>query len=139
VIPYEELEHTADLAIRAYGSTREQLFENAALGMFSLLWDVDPDLAAPASVRVSLSDDDGDCLLRRWLSELLYHHESDGIAFSRFSVSLPAGDGLRGQAWGLSVDDLGESIQSDIKAVTYHGLRITRVEGRYQAEIIFDV
>ena len=31
---YENLEHTADLKIRAFGKTKEEVFSNMALGMF---------------------------------------------------------------------------------------------------------
>ena len=34
---YEEIEHTADLAIKAYGRDMKELFANAAYGMFSAM------------------------------------------------------------------------------------------------------
>ncbi|HVG36893.1 MAG TPA: archease, partial [Thermoplasmata archaeon] len=37
---YEEIEHTADVGIRAYGATLNELFANAAEGMFSLVADL---------------------------------------------------------------------------------------------------
>ena len=38
---YEEIEHTADVGIRAYGRDLDELFVNAAEGMFSLIADLD--------------------------------------------------------------------------------------------------
>ena len=34
------MDHTADVGIRAYGASLEELFENAAAGMFSLITDL---------------------------------------------------------------------------------------------------
>jgi SHS2 domain-containing protein len=36
-LPYEILEHTADIGLRAWGETREALFENCALGLADIL------------------------------------------------------------------------------------------------------
>ena len=37
---YETIPHSADAAIVAYGATRHELFENAAYGMFDLMYDL---------------------------------------------------------------------------------------------------
>jgi hypothetical protein len=37
---FENLEHTADLAIRAYGATLPEVFANAAYGMFAQMADL---------------------------------------------------------------------------------------------------
>ena len=40
-MPYTVLSHTADTGIVAYGGTLYELFENAAYGMFDLMYDLE--------------------------------------------------------------------------------------------------
>src|SRR5256885_13017328 len=77
-VRYEEIEHTADVGIRAYGSTLNELFANAAEGMFSLIADLD-SVKPVGAVEVLLAAEDVETLLLRWLSELLYIHETQHL------------------------------------------------------------
>ncbi|MGH9785587.1 MAG: archease, partial [Terriglobia bacterium] len=51
--PYEILEHTADVGLKAYGRTLPELFVNAAVGMIALA--LEP-LVAPVSSGVEGSE-----------------------------------------------------------------------------------
>ncbi len=131
---YTVLDHTADLALRVRGRSLEELFANAALGMFAQMVDV---ALVPLTVRreIALEADDGEALLVAWLSELLYLREIHGEAYSRFSVHLPSPGRLEGVAEGGPWSQFSRPV----KAVTYHGLRIERAAGEYAARIVFDV
>ena len=65
---FEPIEHTADLAFRAFGATLEELFENAAFGMFSIVCEIDEALPLPIHRKVCLSATDSVRLLRLWLA-----------------------------------------------------------------------
>jgi len=65
------VEHTADLGLRAWGPAEKDVFEQAAVGMFSLICDpytVDPALHVDLEVEAPMHD----LLLVEWLNELLY-------------------------------------------------------------------
>src|SRR5438093_1030865 len=97
-VRYEEIEHTADVGIRAYGSTLDDLFANAAEGMFSLVADLG-SVKAVGEIEVRLEAEDLPTLLLRWLSELLYIHETQRLLFASFEVHVD-GTSLRGCARG---------------------------------------
>src|SRR3990170_3498525 len=83
---FDILDHTADAAIRAYGQSAEELFENAAQGMFALMFDPGE---VPKSERrtFSLQAESAEDLLVSWLRELLFFFETEHIAFGEFHVS----------------------------------------------------
>ena len=131
---FEELSHTADLSIRVRGVSLADLFVVAARGMFSLM--VDPKTIAPRVARpVSVEALDWEMLLVEWLNELLFLYEQEGMLFSRFTVKSLQRTSLSAVVWGVSA----EPTRSEIKAATYHGLRIVRERGWWRADVVFDV
>src|SRR5438128_1015791 len=134
-VRYEEIEHTADVGIRAYGSTLNELFANAAEGMFSLIADLD-SVKEVGEIEVRLEADDIPTLLLRWLSELLYLHETQRLLFTSFDVQVD-GTSLRGRARGEAIDKTRHELKLVIKAVTRHRLTVDPQKGI--AEVIFDI
>lgn len=136
--PFETIEHTADIGIRSFGATREEAFENAAAGMFSLIG----DLAAVNPVdeySIMVEADDIETLLVEWLNELLYLYDSSSVLLSRFTVEELGETQMRGTAFGETLDAARHHPETDIKAVTYHMLRLRRLNGSWSAEVVFDV
>jgi SHS2 domain-containing protein len=137
---FEEIEHTADAAIRVWGEDYATLFANAAYGLASLL-------AAPASVTpsaervIEVDGIDLETLLVAWLSELLYLDERDGLVFVAFEFETLTKTELRCRVHGGSPSERRQSI----KAVTFSELAIESVsqmpggEPGYQTKIVFDV
>ncbi len=131
---YEEIEHTADVGIRAYGKTASELFAAAAEGLFSLI--ADPAKVEPkGEVEIRLAAEDLPQLLVAWLSELLFLHETQHLLFSKFEVHI-RGASLRAHAWGETIDKRKHELKLAIKAVTYHRLSVDVKKG--VAEVIFD-
>ena len=132
---YEELDHTADAGIRAYGATLEDLFENAAAGLFSLITDLEK-VRAVGEVKVRVQADDLGSLMVNWLSELLFLHETQRLLLCEFDVAL---DGLTlgAHARGERIDKRRHTLNLVVKAVTYHGLKVDPTKG--VAEVIFDI
>ena len=132
---YEEIEHTADVGIRAYGRTASAIFASAAGGMFSLI--ADPAKVKPTGeVEIRLKADDLPGLLVAWLSDLLFLHETQHLLFSRFEVHV-RGRSLRARVWGEAIDRRRHELRLAVKAVTYHRLSVDLTQG--VAEVIFDV
>jgi SHS2 domain-containing protein len=131
---YEEVEHTADAAIRAFGRGLPELFANAAYGMFDLLADMEK-LHPTIEREVSLEASDLETLLVDWLGELLYLREAHDEVYKEFEISTLSPPELRAVAKG------GKRFvpRMDIKAVTYHDLKIEKTEEGYVTTIVFDV
>jgi SHS2 domain-containing protein len=128
---YRILPHTADGKFRAFGRTLEEAFGNAALAMASLMWDwarVEPKIEQ----NVRLAARDREQLLVKFLGEALYLLDT-----RRFLLSCVDGLSIRGTAdgWSLEAVFRGDTasdryeIHGDVKAVTYHDMRIEEGDG----------
>ncbi len=131
---YEEIEHTADVGIRAYGKGASAIFASAAEGMFSLIADL-TKVRSTGEVEIRLSADDLPRLLVAWLSELLFLHETQHLLLAKFEVHI-RGTSLRAKAWGERIDKRRHELKLALKAVTYHRLSVDVAKG--VAEVIFD-
>jgi SHS2 domain-containing protein len=131
---FEEVEHTADIAIRVWGRDLAELFANAACGMAC-------QLANPSEVgqtmeqQIELEAYDAETLLVAWLGELLYLGERDGCVFTDFDMLEITPARLRAVAWG----GLLQEHRRHIKAVTFSDLEIVRTDEGYETTIVFDV
>lgn len=135
---YQELEHTADWAVRVWGESAAALFEHAAEAMFELQG---ADLAAGAPVTTTLDclAPDLEALLVAWLSELLFHSETGDVAYTRFSVEITGKDAAEGfNLAALASGYTGRGPLSHVKAVTYYGLSVKQTEAGWEATITFD-
>ena len=132
---FEEIEHTADLAIRAYGRDMRELFANAAHGMFALM--VEPSLLEePICEReVSLEATDYEGLLVDWLNELIYLHEVEGETYSQFAIETLSPAKLKAHVIGGPT----RSKTKAIKAATFHDLAIEETANGLVATVVFDV
>ena len=131
---YEEIEHTADLAMRAYGRDLKELFANAAYGMFDLM--AEPASDEPLRRReVALEGSDYEALLVDWLNELIYLHEVEGETYTQFTIQDLSPTALRASVEGRPT---GRKTKA-IKAATFHDLSIREMEGGYEATIVLDV
>ena len=131
---FEEIEHTADLAIRAYGWDMKELFANAAHGMFALM--AEPSLEEPARKReVSLEAMDYEGLLVDWLNELIYLHEVENETYSQFTIETLSSTELKARVTGGPTKCKTKAI----KAATFHELAIEETANGLVATIVFDV
>ena len=58
--------------------------------------------------------------------------------FSRFTVRVTE-QGLQGKAWGEPLDRSRHELSHEVKAITYHGLRVEKQDGKWLAEVIVDI
>ena len=84
---YELIDHTADVAIKAYGKTLSEAFENAAKGMFDIITN-NSDIESIGQYNIELETDNLEQLLVDWLSELLFLNSANNIVFGFFKVDL---------------------------------------------------
>lgn len=131
---FEEIEHTADVGIRAHGKTASELFAAEAEGLFSLIADLST-VKPVGEVEVHLQADGLKDLMVRWLSELLFIHETQGLLLCAFEVQVHR-TSLDARCRGERIDKGRHELKLAIKAVTYHRLRVDPKAG--VAEVIFD-
>lgn len=132
---YEILEHKADLKIRAFGNTKEELFQNALLGMME---NMKPEIDFGVKVKreIKIKSADFPTLLVDFLSEALYLSQTKKESYNAVSFEKFSETEIEGELRGDGVLRFGE----DIKAVTYHNLEIDQKEdGKWESVVLFDI
>jgi SHS2 domain-containing protein len=136
---HETFEHTADLGLRVRAADLDTLFAEAAEALTSALVE-DPATVEPRrEVAIRVEGTDRAYLLFDWLKDLLYHFDADHLLFRRFAVKV-RDDGLDATAWGEPYDPERHPLSHEVKAITYHGLRVEQErDGTWLAEVIVDI
>lgn len=135
---WEPIDHTADAGIRVFGRSLEELFRNAARGMFAIIADAE-NITPKTEHLVSLRADGLEELLVAWLSELNHRFNASYELFSEFDIDEVDETHLVARARGERLDPGRHTIHTEIKAVTWHELSVRRTTDGYQANIIFDL
>lgn len=150
--PYEILEHTADIGVRAQAKTLPQLFINMAEGMFSILTGgktqnkagmnflVYKKIKAPYLKRKIVCEaPDLETLLIFWLSELLYFYNTEEILFQDFDIQELTEKKIQSTVYGPNIHDVAEP-KIEIKAVTFHQASVKQDKKKeWEATVIFDI
>jgi SHS2 domain-containing protein len=135
---YELFEHTADLGLRVRAADLPALFAEAGRALFAAIVE-DPDtVRSQQTIEIRLRPDETELLLFDWLRELLYHFDVQHVVFGRFQVSIDE-NGLVGRAEGEPFDRERHIPLHEVKAITYHGLRVEREPDGWLAEVIVDI
>lgn len=135
---YKLIEHTADLGIKVWGADLKELFINAASAMYELIADIN-SVKGVVSIEVEADAQDRDQLLKNWLSELLYYFHVKDILFNGFLIEELGDKKIISVAKGEKIDRRRHNLKREIKAVTFHNLKIEEENRRLTTEIIFDV
>jgi len=135
---YETFDHTADLGLRVRASDLNTLFAEAAQALFAAIVDDLTTVNSDHELKVELTGADPEYLLFDWLKELLYCFDVQHLLFSRFTVNV-TNDGLIGAAWGEPLDRARHALAHEVKAITYHGLKVEKTADGWLAEVIVDI
>lgn len=131
---FKPIEHPSDVGIIAYGKTPQELFENAAYGMFSLMADLDK-VSPKKKVGIKVEAQDRESLLINWLNELIFNEDAHKMLFKEFKINKLTDTRLEAEVRGEKIDLNIHDVHRPIKAATYNQLQI----GPNQAKIVFDV
>ena len=132
---YEQIPHTADLAARIYGKTLEDLFSNAAFAMFDMMASVGTGRQVEVKVEVEGPDREG--LLISFLNELLYVSYIKNASFETFRFKEFTEKKISATAEGKQRG--AQRPEHEIKAATYHDVKIVKTAEGYETTIVFDI
>lgn len=134
--PFEVLEHTADIGLLARGRTLEGLFENAIRGLIEIVGAGAPEGKDEESLNVEFDESDPGAALVGVLNEVIYLLDRYQARIA--SVKVERDGALIGArvVWGPSSDPPDGT---ELKAATYHQLKVQKVDGGYEATVYFDV
>jgi len=130
---FEFLEHTADIKFRAYGSSIEKAFENAALALKQVI--NEKKVKAKTSKKIRIKAKDLQSLLYHFLEEFLFLFDSENFLVSKVKVKLK-GFELEAEAYGEEGEFINEG---GVKAITYNEMEIGKKKNINYVQVVIDV
>ena len=131
--PYTIIDHEADIGFEVQAHTREELFQNAASALFSVI--VEQAEEQPDTRRYFETGTEDDSLIV-FLNELLYLWESE--KFIPLSLNISISDSVTMEILG-TILKREDRILGTIKAVTYHRFSLIEQDGVFKATFIADM
>lgn len=135
---YRILEHPADVGIEAHGKSLREAFEYAALGLMSII--VDPTGIDPVEQRLlAITGTDPENLLVKWLSEILYLYDGQEFVLSDVTVERISPTHIEAFVTGDIIDSGRHQFRTDVKAVTYHQLKVEERDDGFMVRVFLDI
>ncbi len=144
---FKLIDHPSDIGIKLQAESLEEIFEQSAWGMFSIMCNikkVNPSLKRVVSIKES-DISNVEELLIVWLERLLYIYEVKKMLFCKFKVKNLKLEGrkasISAEIFGERIDVLRHELFVSIKAPTYHMLELFKDSntGIWTCQVIFDV
>ena len=135
---YRLLEHTADMGIEVWAATLDALFVCAARGLLEILFGRPCPVEARQQLKIELQAADWEELLVAWLGEILFLVEQRGFCPAVFHIEDLVGHRLTASLVGENQRE-GLSPLREVKAVTYHRLRVQKQGGGWLARVYLDL
>jgi SHS2 domain-containing protein len=136
--PFEILEHPSDLGIEAHGSSMQELFQNAAHGFMSVV--AGTSKIEPRQNRtIELQALDRENLMVRWLTEILYLYDAEKFLTADVKFETLTDTLLKANILGEPYDVSKHELKLDVKAITYHQLKVEDHDGDWIARVFVDI
>lgn len=135
---YEYLDHTADIAIRAWGESLPAVLSAMTEGLLDLVYEGRP-VAAREERRVSAGGETCDERIVNYFNELLFQIEAERWLPRGVKDIVLVRDRVEALLAGEPFDPARHALAGEIKAATYHGFSLRRAEGRWELQMVFDV
>ncbi len=135
---FEFFEHTADVGLRVWGHTREELLTCAAQGLVALIAE-ESVFAERETRRVALRAASVEALLRAWLTQLLAWFDADGFLPAAYALRSPDETTLEGEVRGERFDPARHAAGVEAKGVTRLQFHVEQRDGMWHAQLIVDV
>ncbi len=132
---YALIDHTADMMVKAFGSTLEECFANAGFALFNETVDLS-GIGESVATEFEVEGIDDEDMLFSFLSELLFIEDCENLILKEIEVSID-GNKVHCRGRGERLDRSKHRIRSEVKAVTYHMMEVERETP--SVTVVFDV
>lgn len=141
-MPYEYLDHEADIGLEVRGASLEEALRDGVLGLLALL--VDPETVEPREVvPVEASGEDPGSLFVALLNAVLAAVDVHRMFFRDFELTrLEQVDNqwvAEGRLYGEPIDLGRHAVEIEVKAATYGGLLAERTESGWRLRCVLDL
>lgn len=135
---YKLIAHTADFGIEVKAKSIPDIYVNSAKALFDLIVGVE-NIEPVLEQEILVEGIDEVDLLIRWLNELIYLFSVKNLLFSNFKIKFLGKKELKCLAKGEEFKKGKHEIKVEIKAATYHNIKIEKKGDFFYTKIIFDV
>ena len=135
-MPFRFLEHTADLRAECRGADFAGLLCAAAEALTSVAFTALREETGRVC-GVALDAETAEEMVVRWLQELIFLVEAEKFAPVRFVFECASPESVRGRIEGYAYSE--DERSDEVKAATYHGMRVERGAEGWRAEVVFDL
>jgi len=126
------------MGIAAEGDSCAELFRQAALGLLQIITTCD-DLQPLQELLIEVRGEDREELLVNWLGELLYLLESRQFLPALISIKEISEQRLLADVRGETLDPERHALEREVKAVTFHQLRVEETADGWRAQVYVDL
>jgi SHS2 domain-containing protein len=135
---FREFDHTGDAGIELEARSRGELFAHGAIALARLM--VEPrGVRALETRRVEARADSDADLMHDLLAAALNLFLADAFIWRDARVIEARADLIALELVGENFDARRHHLLTEIKAVTYHELKVEHVGARWSARIVFDI
>lgn len=135
---YRLIDHTADFGLEITGTDPAALFEQAARAVFDLICDTSR-LKGSHRQAIEIRGDDWADLMINWLRELLYCWNGEERLVAGVDIESIGPNFLRAKVASDDYHPGQHEIRNEIKAVTYHQIRVEPTADGWMARVILDI
>lgn len=137
---FEFLDLGGDAGIRVTGRCAEEVFTQSALAVYSLMVD-SSTVSAIEVVDIRVQSHSLDDLLVAWLNELIFLRDARDFIASKVEITML--DCFEFKVEAVLAGEVFDAARHKggllIKAATYHNLRLEKTDGKWMAEVMFDI
>lgn len=134
---YEYLEHTADIKIRAYGSSLEEAFKNSAYALTDVVTD-HKKVKKKIKKQINVESENQEALLYDFLEQFIILLDSEGFLLAEIKD-------LKINNLKLTAKIIGDNkpqnyeTKTYVKAITYQEMFIKKEKDKYTIQFIPDI
>ncbi len=136
---YEIIEHTADLSFRVFGKTIQEIFENGAAALMELMFKASLQKETKLQEKeIRIDSLDTATLFIDWLREIHYLAVVEKKITKRIHITKLNDKTINAQVWTTGLNPEDKTIR-EIKAITFHNIKIIRKNDFMYVDIVCDV
>ncbi len=136
---WETFEHTADVGIRGVGKSLKEAFSEAAVAMFSQMADL-KEFGNTFRVDFEVESANVEELFVDFLNKLLFESSVNGAVFVSIEIADMTDTTVKGTAKGEKIKSTQRaSLLQEVKAATFHMLKVERSGLKHSAQCILDI
>ena len=135
---YRITPHHSELAVKVFGSSQLELFQNSGWALFDVTTDIEK-IETKDCVPLEVEGTDQDDLLVNWVRELLYLYQGSGYLLKEFRINELGDKLVKAEACGEKIDPDRHEIKKEIMAIAYDKSRMAKTGDQWTAQLIFEV